>query len=127
MNLIEQMAYHLEFLGFGTVSDHENDGNIFWGTMPDQPDDAIVVYSTDSGCGGEVPARLQITVRSKKTRKAYELSQAIVEELFDFDGFLNGDGRHVYIKPLNSSHGLGADGRKRELYASNFLVYYCNY
>ena len=128
MNLIEQFARHIEFLGFGAVSDLETDGNIFWGTMPDQPDDCICVYSSDSAFGGsDNGARIQVVVRGKNTKTAYELSQRIAEELVDYDGYLAGDGARASINPINTSIGLGADGKKRELYSSNYLVYYCNY
>lgn len=128
MNLIEQFARHIEFCGFGAVADKTTDGNIFWGIMPDTPDTAICVFSSDSGYGGsEDGARIQLMVRAKTTKDAYELSQTIVEELADFDGYLAGDGAHAQIQVLNASIGLGADAKKRELYSSNFLVYYCNF
>ena len=52
MNLLEQIAAHLELCGFGTVATAQQDGNIHWGRMPDQPDDCICVYSTDSAYPG---------------------------------------------------------------------------
>jgi len=128
VNLIEQFARHIEFLGFGTVSDEETEGDIFWGTMPDLPDKCICVFSSNSAFGGSTDgARIQVIVRAKNTKDAYELSQQIAEELVDFDGYLAGDGAHASITPLNVSCGLGADGRKRDLYSSNYLVRYCNY
>lgn len=66
-------------------------------------------------------------VRAKTTREAYELSQAIADELAEFDGYLAGDGADAHIRVLNASAGLGADGKKRELYSSNYLVHYCNF
>jgi len=128
LNLIEQFALHLEFLGFGIVSDEEREGNIFWGLMPEQPDECICVFSSDSGYGGsEDGARIQVMTRAKSTKAAYECSQAIAEVLVDYEGYLNGDGARASIRVLNASAGLGADSKKRELYSSNFLVYYCNY
>lgn len=110
------------------MSDAQSDGNIFWGMMPDAPDNCICVNSTDSGYGGsDSGARVQVIVRGKTTKYAYETSQAIAEELVDFDGYLGGDGAHASIEVLNASCGLGADSKKRELYSSNFLVHYCNF
>ena len=127
-NLLEQIARHIEFLGYGDVADEEKDGNIFYGRMPDEPDRAICVFSTDSGFGGtDKPARIQLYVRDKYTKNAYELSQHIAEDLHEFDGFLAGDGAHVSIEAINSSNGIGADSRNRELYSSNFYVYYCDF
>lgn len=126
MNLIEEVARHLEFCGFGDVSDEHTDGNIFWGHMPDKPDECICVFSSDSAyAGSEVGARVQITTRGKTTKAAYELSQAIVEELAEFSGFLAGDGPHAKIDVENSSTGLGADNVRRELYTSNYRIRYC--
>lgn len=128
MNLIEQFAIHLEFLGFGMVSTEESEGNIFWGLMPDRPDECICVFSTDSGVGGSYhPARIQVIVRGKSTKAAYELSQAIAEALDEYDGYLMGDGARASIGILNASVGLGTDNKKREMYSSNYLVHYCNY
>lgn len=128
MNLIEQFARHIEFCGFGQVSDKTVDGNIFWGTMPDQPDNAVGVFSTDSAYGGsDDGARVQVIVRAKTTKAAYELSQAIVEELAEFDGYLAGDGARAQIEVINASAGLGVDEKHRDMYSSNFLVHYCNF
>ena len=128
MNLIKHIAEHLEFCGQGTVSTTEKAGDIFWGYMPDQPDHAVCVFSTDSGTpGSPTGARIEITVRAKSTKQAYEHSQAIADELDSFDGFLHGDGPDVKIEAMNTSQGLGADSKFRELYVSNFRVLYCDY
>ena len=127
MNLLEQFARHIEFLGFGTVADDSTEGNIFWGVAPDSPDPCITVYSTDSAYAGPPNgARLQMIVRGTSADDAYTLSQAIVEELAEFEGFLAGDGARVSIDVLNASAGIGSDTRKREMYSSNFRVYYCD-
>jgi len=128
MNLLEQFARHLEFLGFGTLSTNEAAGDIFWGWMPDAPDNCITVYSSDSAYAGAPDgARLQVMVRNRTAKGAYELSQAIAEELAETTGYLAGDGAHVNIEVVNASAGLGPDNKKRELYSSNFRVYYCDY
>lgn len=126
MLLIKEIAEHLEFLGFGTLPTDAASGSIFWGTMPDSPDDCIAVYSSDSAyAGAENGARVQIMTRGRTVSSAYAFSQAIVEALVDFDGFLGGDGAHVRIDVENASAGLGTDSKKRELFSSNFRVYYC--
>ncbi len=127
-NLLDQIARHLEFLGFGTVSDTDQEGDIFWGKMPDAPDACVCVFSTDSQyCGSDSGARIQLYVRAKSSKAAYERSQSIAEELIEFDGYLAGDGAHVFITPINVSAGLGRDEKNREVYSSNFVVRYCNY
>ena len=127
MNLLEELARHLEFCGFGTVADENADGDIHWARMPDSPDDCICVFSTDSGVGGpDSTARFQIMNRAKSTRTAYELSYAIAQELDDYSGFLNGDGHDVHIEIINAATGLGPDTKKREVYVTNIAVKYCN-
>ena len=127
MNLLEEMARHLEFCGFGTVADDTTDGDIHWARMPDSPDDCICIYSSDSGVGGmDSKARIQIMNRSANTRTAYEVSYAIAQALNDFEGFLYGDGRYVNIEVINSASGLGPDTKKREVYVTNIAVKYCN-
>ena len=128
MNLIEQFARNLEFLNLGTVADKEKSGDIFWGTMPDKPDECVCVFSTDSRIGGDDDgARIQVMVRGRSDRKAYERSQAIAEAIADFTGYLAGDGARATIEIINTSAGLGVDDRHRVLYSSNYRVFYCNY
>ncbi len=127
MNLLEELAAHLEWCGFGTLACAERDGNIHWARMPDEPDDCTCVYSTDSGVGGpDSTARFQIMTRAKRPRDAYELSYSIAQELDGFDGFLCGDGRGVIIEVINAATGLGPDTKKREIYVTNIAVKYCN-
>lgn len=127
MYLIEELAEHLEWCGFGTLATAEADGDIYWGRMPDAPDDCITVFSTDSGTGGpNSTARAQIMVRAKSTKKAYETSYAIAQELEDFNGFLHGDGPQAVIEVLNAATGLGGDTKKREIYVTNIAIRYCN-
>ena len=127
MNLMEELARHLDWCGLGVYADAETDGNIYWGRMPDAPDVCVCVYSTDSGVGGpDSTARFQIMNRARSTREAYETSFAIAQELDDFDGFLCGDGRQASIEVINAATGLGPDNKKREIYVTNIAVKYCN-
>lgn len=126
MNLLEELAAHLEWCGFGVCASAESDGDIHWARMPDSPDDCVCVYSTDSGVGGaSSTARFQIMVRAKSARKAYELAYEIGQELDGFDGFLAGDGRDARIEVINAATGLGPDTKKREIYVTNIAVKYC--
>lgn len=127
MNLLEQFARHIEFMGFGVVADNETTGDIFWGWTPDKPDDCITVFSTDSAYAGSPGgARIQMIVRGKTPSAAYTRSQAIVEALAEYEGFLAGDGARASVVVLNGSAGIGSDSKKREMYSSNFRVYYCD-
>lgn len=128
MNLLEQIATHLEFCGFGKRPDENGPGDIYWGTMPSSPDKCIGIFSSDSGYrGSENGARIQIIVRADTDLEAYTLAQDITEELADFDGFLGGDGAWVRIAVTNSATGLGADTKTRPLYSSNYVLHYCDY
>ena len=127
MNIIEEVALHLEFCGFGEVANATTAGTLFWGHMPDKPDQCVVVLSSDSSyAGSSTGARVQIVTRALTAKATYELSQAIVEELAEFVGFLHGDGPGVRIEIVNASSGMGADAVRRELYSTNILVYYCD-
>lgn len=126
MNLLEQFARHIEFLGHGTVADENTPGDIFWGWTPDSPSECVTVFSSDSAyAGAPNGARIQMIVRGNSPKSAYERSQAIVEDLVDFQGFLAGDGANVFVQVENSSTGIGSDQKKREMYSSNFRVFYC--
>lgn len=130
VNLIEQMANHLEFLGLGLCATEEQDGNIFWGHLPDKPDCAICIFSTDTGFSGRKDgARIQIYTRGGvgDTQWPYEMACRITEELEGFIGFMAGDGVSVRMETVNSAQGLGTDTRGRELYSSNYLIYYCDF
>lgn len=130
MNLLEQVARHLEFVGIGNVSTEENEGDIFYGHLPDQPGSAVCVFSTDSGyAGSEDGARIQIYTRGVvgDTKTPYERACRITDELRDFMGFLAGDGPDVQIKVINSAQGMGLDTSGRHIYVSNYRVFYCDY
>lgn len=127
MNLLEDIARHLEFLNIGIMPTEDREGTIYWGLLPDQPDAAICVYSTNSGlCGSQShPARIQVLVRATTTREAYEVSQNIAEALDGFAGYLHGDGAWAVIDAIDTSQGIGTDLLRREMYCSNFYVRYC--
>lgn len=126
MNLLEQIAMQLQIGGFGILATNEQDGNICWGRMPDQPDDCICVYSSDSAYhGAENGARIQIINRSISTRTAYETACNIGNELDGFSGFLGGNGAYASIDVESAAVGLGADTKKREMYSTNIRVRYC--
>ena len=38
-----------------------------------------------------------------------------------------GDGARVRVETVNSAQGLGTDTKGRELYSSNYLIYYCDF
>ena len=128
MNLLEEIAYHLEYEGFGEVSTTERVGKIFWGLMPDSPDYCICVFSTDSAYPGSSNAgRFQIVVRAKSVTLAYETACEITDALAEFNDFLHGDGAKAIIEVVNSATSLGEDEKKRQLYSSNYTIRYCDY
>ena len=52
--------------------------------------------------------------------------EIIAQELDEYNGFLNGDGRSVIIEIINAATGLGPDTKKREVYVTNIAVKYCS-
>ena len=72
--MLEQIARHLAFCGLGTV-----DEDIFWGRMPDAPDECLCVYSSDSGVPGKLEgSRVQIVNRGRTPGAAYEKACAVL-------------------------------------------------
>lgn len=126
MDILSQIAAHMEWVGIGIMSTDTTEGNIFTGVMPDNPDTCIAVYASDAAYpGAEDGARIQIVVRGPYTSEAFPLAQKIVDELVDYNGFLSGDGYRARIELVNGASGIGADARARELYSINLRVFYC--
>ena len=124
MTLLEEIARHLAFLGFGEVADREMDGNIFLGRLPERDGLTLAVLAADAGVAGR-SARIQLIARSEKELEAFTVCQGMAEALADFEGYLMGYGRRVSVRVQNGAHGLGADDRRRSLYACNLTVRYC--
>ncbi|NLI05379.1 MAG: hypothetical protein GX483_08995 [Actinomycetaceae bacterium] len=125
-NLLEDIALHLEFEGFGQLPDIDQDGDIYYGKLPDKPDAAIGVLSRDAGYSGSSQgARIQLIVRGNSTDESFEKAVKITETLHDFIGFLAGDRASVNIVVENGPAGIGADIKNREMYSINLRVYYC--
>lgn len=116
MNLLEEMAWHLAFLGFGEVATRERDGNIFFGRLPEHEGLTVAVLAGDGGGPGR-PAQLEIAVRAASDRAAFEACQGVAEACGEFDGYLMGDGRRASLRLKSGAHGLGADERRRPVYA----------
>lgn len=129
MNLIEEVARHLEFAGIGYMATAEEDGDIFFGHMPDEPDEAVCVFSSDSARpGDEDGARIQVMTRGVvgDARTPYERALKVTEALDGFTGFLAGDGPMADVEVVMSARGVGRDTSGRELYASTYAVTYCD-
>ncbi|MBR1710597.1 MAG: hypothetical protein IJ719_17530 [Clostridia bacterium] len=134
MNLLEHIADHLDFEGLGILNTDEQEGDIFWGILPeDLPANAersISVMSTDSSYGGSPSgARIQIFTRGGigDVRTSYELACEITRVLEGFNGYLHGDGPHVRVEVLSSAQGSGLDTSGRHYYVSNYKFYYCDF
>lgn len=128
MNLMEQLARHLEFLGFGVYASEEEAGDIFYGQMPDAPDRAVCVFSQDSATPGSTGgARMQVFTRGAvgDAKTPYETACAIAEALDGFMGFLAGDGAYARIEAVSAAQGMGIDESGRHLYTSNYRIFYC--
>lgn len=130
MNLMEQFARHLEFIGFGAYASEEEAGNIFYGQMPDEPDEATGVFSQDSATPGSASgARLQVYTRGAvgDAKTPYETACAMASALEGFIGFLYGDGAFVRIEGISCAQGMGLDDSGRHIYSSQYRVYYCDF
>jgi len=130
MNILEELCSHLDFLNLGFMNTDEEEGNLFWGILPEMPDRALSVMSTDSAYGGSAEgARLQIFTRGMPgdVRTPYEWALDVCRQLENFHGFLHGDGPYVRIEAVSVAQGCGTDTRGRHLYVSNYRVFYCDY
>ena len=117
MNLLKQLAAHLEYCGLG-----EMDRDIFWGRMPDGPDACACLFSADSG---PQEARITLVSRAGAPVEAYEKACLMAETLDGYDGFLAGEGTLAKIDVITHAAGMGGDGKKRELYRNELRVRYC--
>ena len=124
MNILEECTAHLAALGFGTVSSREEDGNIFYGRLPERDGLTVCVMAADAGAPGR-DARLEIVVRAASDREAFEVCDRIARAMDGFEGYLMGWGSRASVRLLNGAHGLGADARQRALYACNLTVRFC--
>lgn len=100
------------------------------GAFAGQPGLRNLHFSTDTGFSGSKDgARIQIYTRGGvgDAQWPYETACRITEELEGFIGFMAGDGVSVRVETVNSAQGLGTDTRGRELYSSNYLIYYCDF
>ncbi|MBR3795963.1 MAG: hypothetical protein IKK34_08045 [Clostridia bacterium] len=130
MNLLEQVARHLEFVGIGNMATYEEAGDIYYGYLPDKPESAVCVFSSDSAYpGSKDGARIQIYTRGVvgDAKTPYELACRITDELRGYMGFLAGDGPDVQIEVINSAQGMGLDSSGRHIYSSNYRILYCDY
>ena len=124
--ILEDMTRHLAFLGLGTIPDMINDGDLFYGLMPEKPDQAVCLMASDAAMpGAQEGARLQLIVRALTVREATQRMQWILDRLDGFDGFLAGDGPKALIRVESGAHGLGVDDKRRPLYSANLRVWYC--
>ena len=119
MNLLKQLASHLEYVGLGLRGE-----DIFWGRMPDEPAECICLFCEDAG-GADRPARIQVVCRSPIPREAYETACDIAFELDDYTGFLGGDGAMAGITVITAGAGMGEDAHKREMYSTVLAVRVC--
>ena len=124
--ILEDMTKHLAFLGLGTIADEHQDGDLFYGLMPESPDAAVCFMASDAAMpGASQGARLQLIIRDMTVRTAVRRIQKILDALDGFDGYLAGSGPRAIIQVESGAHGLGVDDRRRPMYSANLRVWYC--
>ena len=104
--LIEDIAKHLDGLGYGNYFDtgYDETNNIFLNNMPKNPDSIIAIY--DTGGEGkdigftEIKRNVQIVVRNDGFSNGNYLSWAIFNALTtsNTNGYLKIDSRKMLIK-----------------------------
>ena len=129
MNLLEHIGDHLDFAGLGILNTDKSAGNIYWGRMPDAPDEALAVMAVNSGVPGSAEgARIQIFTRGKAgdVRTPYEWALHISDALHEFRGFLHGDGPRAEITVMKGAEGEGIDSSGRHYVVLTLRVRYCD-
>ena len=126
MSILEMLARHAEFMGYGTVADRQWPGDVFAGTMPDAPDNCIAFLPVDLRYGGSGQwARVQVLVRNVREKACLETAQHLAADLDGYEDFLAMHLSRVSIRLLSGPGSLGMDSRRRVLMSLNLLVRYC--
>jgi len=107
--------------------------NLFWGALPDEPDDAIVIYDT----GGMAPERVlgthdidrenpnvQVNVRSTVLMDGLTLIRAIWRAIGQLQNtvLVPGGSRYIGITPLQSPFVMRVDEKFRRYFTFNAAI-----
>lgn len=121
MNLLEEVARHLEFEGLGRTGEK---CDLFYGVMPPEPDICLSVLALDLGAPGR-EGRIQILLRDLNPRALMERSEELVRRLDGFEGYLGGCLSLASLSLLSGPRGMGSDERRRCLCAVHFRILRC--
>lgn len=133
MQLSKQVAIFLDERGFGVFDETGTSGNIFINTLPDQPANALAVFTT--GGAGSDPrneygrSNIQILIRTvpKDPRDGEVKATEIIRA---FNGFNEGplvpDGNYIIdVSAVQSGpNQIGRDQVERFEYSQNFTIEY---
>jgi hypothetical protein len=133
MELSEQIAWFLHDNGFGMYDKDGVAGSIFLNTIPDQPDEAIGIFTT--GGPGADPngvygrSAIQLLIRSipNDPRAGESKAMAVVNSLHGFNSdFLAGGGSYIIdtTAQQTGANNIGADENNRVEYSQNFIFEY---
>lgn len=130
---LKEIAQYLHDIGLVTFDETGVTGDVFIGTMPDDPDECVAIYQNagtpaDPKNQYRQPA-IQFIVRSINgdQRNAMTRAQSILDALNGFNSqpFVVG-GKHVIDCTAQQSApaGIGTDQNNRHEFSFNFLIQY---
>jgi Bacteriophage minor capsid protein len=133
MELSKQVAEHLDANGFGTFDETGVSGNIFINTIPDQPHEAVAIFTT--GGPGSDPkntygrSNIQVLIRTipNDPRGGETKATGIIRSLNGFNSdYLTPGGNYVVdVTAIQSGPSqIGQDQNGRFEYSQNFTIEY---
>ena len=127
-SIIEQLAEYLAGEGIGTLEGND-EGSVFWGTMPEAPKKAICVRAADMRqCGDAGGTQVMIYIRSDEDGD-WPLQKSM--EIMDLlDGlrhamFTDGGNYILRVEMLTGATSGGLHANATQHYFMNFRIYYC--
>lgn len=133
MELSKQVAMFLDAEGFGTFDESGVSGNIFINVIPDQPNEALAIFTT--GGPGMDPenqygrSNIQILIRTvpQDPRGGETKATGIIRALNGFDSdYLTPGGNYIInVDAIQSGPSqIGRDPNNRFEYSQNFTFEY---
>jgi hypothetical protein len=130
--MTKQLAQFIARSGLGTFDETGTSGDIFIGTIPDQPDVAIAIFPT-GGSAADLSEynvgsyQLMIRTVPNDPRGGETTAQSIVDSLngFNSDYFVDGGNWIVGVEAKQTiPNNIGQDEKSRFEYSQNFIIEY---
>ena len=121
--LLEDVGNYLATQGLGL----SEGTNLFLGTLPDQPDDAVALYETGGGAPSLVDSTdtpsWQVRVRNTDYATGRSMIETIWNALHGLTAVALGGTTYKLIWALQSPVAVGRDIKQRHEWTANFRAY----